>query len=295
MKVLITGSSGMLGSECREVLPQEFDVVSRDRKEMDIVSWDRVIDGLHHFDPDVVVNCAGVTEGESRGMDAYLLGKANVEGPRNLAQGCARYDIRLVHISCACVFDGQKPLPQPYFEDDTLAPLSDFGRSKLESEAAVRGNSPDYIIVRTAWLYGQHGDNYLKTILRNALRRKPLPMKVSTSHYGAPTWTMRVAEQIRILIKTGGRGTYHVTAEGHCSEYEYVSLVIEALNLKMPLIPCSAEDEPEGQKRPLNGILDNRLAKKQSVNVMLDWKEDLLRFLENHGERMIKQARSQKD
>ena len=114
--------------------------------------------------PEIVLNCAALTDVDvcEESRHSYMVKKVNVEGPRNIAQASARYDCKVIQISSDQVFGGEKAVPQPYFEDDTLDPLSAYGRSKMESEIAVRENAPDYMIIRSGWLYGMEGDNFVQ-------------------------------------------------------------------------------------------------------------------------------------
>jgi dTDP-4-dehydrorhamnose reductase len=220
--------------------------------------------------------------------------KINVEGPRNLAQGCARFGCKFVHISCGNIFDGTKEMPQPYFEDDTPQPLSFYGKCKLESETAVRGNSPNYILVRSAWLYGTGGKNYIKSILAQTVGRKRKTVMIPDDQFGAPTWVSRLALQIKELTEKGGRGTYHASANGYCSRFEYAKHVLETLHVKANMEPVHLADLDDQEGRPANCLLENRLAKKQGLHVMRHWKEDLDQFLEQNGKALLKEARARK-
>jgi len=290
MKILITGSTGMLGSECKNILGEEHEVVTPGKNEMDIISWDGVIDNLQDVSPDVVLNCAAFTDVDACEKETFKVRKINVEGPRNLAQCCARFECKLIHISSDYVFDGHKMAPQPYFEDDTPTPLSAYGISKMESETAVRENSPNYIIIRSSWLYGVNGKNFVKSVLNQAVKKKSEVLKVVNDQFVSPTWTYRLALQIRELLSSDGIGTYHATAEGHCSPFEYAEYILEKLGIKASIEPCSLKDLDYPARRPANCLLENRLLKKQGVNVMVDWKEDLDTFLDNFGEKLKKEA-----
>ncbi|UCF84852.1 MAG: dTDP-4-dehydrorhamnose reductase, partial [Desulfobacteraceae bacterium] len=286
------GSTGMLGSECKEILSQEHEVIAPDKKELDIISWDRVIEKLQEVSPDVVLNCAGFNDVDACETEDFMVRKINVEGPRNLAQGSARFECKLVHISSDYVFDGQKMMPQPYFEDDTANPLSAYGKSKMESETAVRENSPNFIIVRTAWLYGINGKNFIKSIVSQGVQKKTNVLKVADDQFGSPTWTNTLALQIRELLRYDGRGTYHATAEGYCTRFECAKYVLDKLGIKVSIEPCSMKDYKGLAKRPANCLLENRLLKKQRINFMQNWKEDLNGFLEKYGEELIKEAKA---
>lgn len=295
MKILLLGSKGMLGSDCRTILSQHFEILSPDKKELDIVSWDKVIDRIHHLHPEIVLNCAAMADldvcEESR--NSYVVRKVNVEGPRNIAQASARYDCKVIQISSDKVFGGEKAVPQPYFEDDTLDPLSVYGRSKMESEIAVRENAPDYMVIRSGWLYGIVGDNFVKTLLASVLaKKKSKKVKVAEDQFGSPTWSYRLAQQIRELIRSDGKGTYHATAEGYCNRLEYARFILDRLDLKASLEPCSLAECRRKAKRPANGILENRVLKKHGINLLPDWKEDLGLFLDQFGEDLIKQAKA---
>lgn len=295
MKILVLGSTGMLGGECKDVLSQDHEVIAPEKKELDIISWDGVIETLENVSPDVILNCAGFTDVDACETEDFRVRKTNVEGPRNLAQGSARFQCKLVHISSDYVFDGQKILPQPYFEDDTPNPLSAYGKSKMESEIAVRENSPNYIIVRSAWLYGINGKNFIKAILNQALQKKPKALlKVADDQVGSPTWAYRLALQIRQLLHNDGRGTYHATSEGYCSRFEYAKYIVEKLGIKASVERCSMKDFQQSAKRPPNCLLENRLLKKQGINIMTDWKKDLDTFLEKFGEELVRSVKMQK-
>ncbi|MBW1734922.1 MAG: NAD(P)-dependent oxidoreductase [Deltaproteobacteria bacterium] len=292
MKILITGSTGMLGSECREVFSRDHEVICPAKDDMDIISWDVVIEKLGEISPDVIINCAGFTDMKACETEDFTVRKINVEGPRNLAQASARFGCKMVHISCGHVFDGKKGMPQPYFEDDPPHPISAYGISKLESETAVRGNSPDYIIVRSNCLYGIKGRNLVKSILAEAVTRKKRPLRVPEEQFASPTWAYRLALQIKTLVEKEGRGTYHLTAGGYCSRLEFARYLLKALRLKTPVEPCGLRDLNYPFAVPANCLLENRLSKKHGLNVMVDWKKDLSRFLRKYGKQLLKEARA---
>lgn len=289
MKILILGASGMLGSDCQSVLGEEHEVIAPSRKELDIVSWDRVIETLQNIEPEVVLNCAAFTDVDACEKEELRVWKVNVEGPRNLAQSCARFECKFIHISSDYVFDGLKPMPQPYFEDDPLDPLSAYGKSKVESEVAVRENSPNYAILRTGWLYGANGKNFIKSIAIRALQKKPI--RAATDQFGSPTWTYRLARQIKALIGGEGRGTYHATSEGYCTRYDYALYVLRKLKLDVPVEASSLKDFGGVAHRPKNCLLENRLLRHQGINLMVDWKKDLESFLDRFGKKILAEAK----
>ena len=294
MKILLLGSTGMLGSDCYKVLSNDFEVIAPDKKELDIIRWDVVIEKMQDIAPDIVLNCAAFTDVDACETEHFTVRKINVEGPRNLAQGCARFNCKLIHISSDYVFSGQKTIPQPYFEDDPMSPISAYGKSKMESEVAVRENVGNYIIIRSAWLYGFHGKNFITSVIRQAVADKKKTLSVVNDQYGSPTWTHRLALQIREFVKTDARGTYHATSEGYCTRYECARRILERLKIKRSVVPSSLNDITEGARRPSNCILENRLLKKLNLSIMPDWQKDLDTFLDAYGKEYVKQAKAGK-
>jgi dTDP-4-dehydrorhamnose reductase len=292
MRILLIGSTGMLGSDCKEVLSEDYEIIAPDRKELDIISWDRVIETLQEVSPDIVLNCAGFSDVDSCETEPFKVRKVNVEGPRNLAQGSARFKCKLVHISTDYVFNGRKNVPQPYFEDDATDPLSAYGKSKMDSEVGVRENAPDYVIVRTSWIYGRNGANFIHSILTNALGKKVKPLKIINDQFGSPTWTRSVALQIKELLERDAKGTFHATSEGYCTWFDFAKMIFKKLKIKVPLEPMKIADYPHVAKRPVNCILENRLLKKQGLNLMPDWDKDVKAYLSKFGSELVKLARA---
>jgi len=195
-----------------------------------------------------------------------------------------------VHISSDFVFDGRKRVPQPYFEDDPMNPISFYGTTKMESELAVKQNASNYILIRTGWLYGIRGDNFIKRILARAIRKDQDYLRVVNDQFGSPTWSFRLAQQIKLLIDKGKEGMYHATSEGYCSRYEWVRYVFERMGIKIPVVPCTSDEYPTPAKRPANSILENRQLKTEGLNIMPSWQRDLDTFLDTYGETLLRDA-----
>lgn len=291
MKILLTGASGMLGSECEAILKDDYEIIAPKKDEFDITNWDQVTIGINQLSPDIVLNCAGFTRVDDCEIEKKLSERINVEGTRNLAQVASRYEKFIIHISSNFVFSGKKKLPQPYFEDDPMSPLSFYGRTKMESEMAVKQNSRRYIIMRTGWLYSIQGKNFLKDIIKVALQKNREPIKVVDDQIGSPTWVHRLALQIKTLIDNKKEGTYHATSEGYCSRYEWVKYLFDKMEIKTPLLPCSTKDYPRPAARPLNSILENRQLKIEGFNIMPSWQKDLDIFIEKYGDELLNKCR----
>lgn len=288
MRILLTGSSGQLGSECKRVLKDDYEIISPNKEELDITSWDKVIMSIDQLSPDIILNCAAFTNVDECEKEKKLAERINVEGPRNLAQGTARYDKIIVHISSDLIFNGRKRLPQPYFEDDPTSPLSRYGLTKMESEMAVKQNTPHYIIIRAGWIYGVRGDSFLKQILQLAMKKDQQSLYVVNDQIGSPTWSYRLAQQIKVLIDNRKEGVYHATSEGYCSRYEWAKYFLEKMEIKLPVLPCTSEKYPTPAIRPLNSILENRQLKTEGLNSMPNWQKDLDIFIDKYGEMLLK-------
>jgi dTDP-4-dehydrorhamnose reductase len=287
MNILLTGASGRLGSECMEVLKSDYEIIAPDKEEFDITSWDKVITNINQLSPDIILNCAAFTGVDECERERKPAERINVEGPRNLAQGAARYGKLIAHISSDFVFNGRKRLPQPYFEDDPMDPLSFYGVTKMEGEIAVKQNAPNFIIIRIGWLYGIRGDNFVKKILRSALSKDRESISVVNDQFGSPTWSYRVAHQIKVLIDKGKEGVYHATSEGYCSRYDWAKYFLQKMEVKTPVIPCATKDYATPAVRPVNSILENRQLKKEGLNIMPNWQKDLDTFVEKYGEKLL--------
>ena len=291
MKILISGCDGQLGGDCVQLLRKDHKVIGVDLKDMNITDAAIVKEVICRLTPDVVVNCAAYTNVDACEKDRLRAWGVNVEGPKNLASMVEKHGGRLIHISTDYVFDGWKDPPHAYVEDDEPNPLSYYGKTKLEGEKAVIHATDHYLILRTAWLYGVKGHNFLKTMLRLALKRPEEQIKVVNDQFGSPSWSYRLALQIERLIQVGGHGVYHASSEGHCTWYELAKSFLEIIGVPHALIPCATEDYPTPAPRPRNSILENRRLKEQGINVMPHWQKDLDQFVSLFGDSLIREAR----
>ena len=291
MKLMILGEKGQLGSDCTKVLNETHDVMSVDLDELDITDISQVEAVAGNFGADVIVNCAAFTRVDDCESEKDLAWKVNVEGPRNLGLAAKKQGAQLIHISTDYVFDGRKPVLQPYRETDETNPISYYGVTKSEAEEAVRGATDNYMILRTAWMYGIRGQNFLKTMLRLALNDPKREIKVVNDQFGSPTWSYRLAQQIAKLIKSGGQGTYHATSEGYCTWYELATDFLDKMDVPHCFAPCTTEEYPTPATRPMNSILENQRLKESGLNLMEDWKTDLAEFVLRFRDRLINEVR----
>jgi len=290
VKVLISGRNGQLGSDCIKVLEQEFEVIAPEESGFDITDRDAVRRVIKRTSPDVVLNCAAYTNVDACETERETAWRVNVEGPGNLAKAAEENGSGIIHISTDYVFDGKKPPPEPYTEEEETGPLSYYGRTKLESEEIIRGTTDNHVIIRTAWVYGINGHNFLKTMLRLALKNPKKKIKVVNDQYGSPTWSYRLSEQIKKIIETEGKGTYHAASEGYCTWYEFAEYFLKKMNIKSNIIPCSTEEYKVSAVRPGNSILDNKRLKEENISLMRDWKMDVDEFVLHFKEKLLKEV-----
>jgi dTDP-4-dehydrorhamnose reductase len=293
MKILICGGKGQLGSDCTRVLSRKYDVASMGSKELDITDPAAVHQAVEEIAPDLILNCAAFTKVDECETKKDLAWGVNAEGPKNLALISGSLGLRLIHISTDYVFDGRKKVPEPYTEADDPNPLSYYGMTKLEGEKAITEATDDYIILRTAWLYGIQGHNFLKTILKLALGDPKGTISVVNDQFGSPTWSYRLAQQIMKLIEIRGGGTYHASSDGYCTWYELATAFLEKIGISHSIIPCTTEEYPLPAVRPVNSILENQRLNHAKANVMGHWKDGLDQFVLKSKGRLLEEGRDQ--
>ncbi len=292
MKILIAGARGQLGRDCTQVLGAAHAVTSFDLPDMDITVPEQVRRTLEQIRPDVVINCAAYNRVDDAEEHREIAWRLNAEAPGVLAAACRKSGARLVQLSTDYVFDGQRPPPGAYTEEDEPHPLSWYAQSKLGGESAVQQGCDDWIILRTAWLYGRHGVNFPKTMLHLALRDPNRPIRVVNEHYGTPTWSWRLAEQIKVVIEAGAQGLFHATAEGYATWFDLAACFLAALRVPHRLEPCRDVDYPTRAVRPANTILENARLKKAGLNILRDWRADLEEYAARYGTALIAEARA---
>ncbi len=278
MKVLIVGANGQLGRDCQVALGANHSLTCLDLPEIDIADAASVDGWIARLGPDAVVNCAAYTRVDDAETHAGLCRRINADGPANLARACAGLDARLVHISTDYVFDGTRPAGEVYTEDDPPRPASVYGRTKLDGERPVLAY-PRGAVLRTAWLYGASGPNFLLTMLRLALRQPPQPIRVVNDQVGTPTWSGRLARQIARLLEDYRPGLYHATSQGQCTWFDLAKRFLAAMDVPHTLIPITTAEYPTPARRPANSVLDNRNLRLAGLDVMIPWEEDLDAFV----------------
>ncbi|MFW2502038.1 dTDP-4-dehydrorhamnose reductase [Clostridium diolis] len=288
MKILITGSKGQLGNELLDIIKsgkaeigevseviKKSEVIALDVDELDITNLEQVKSKINDLKPDVIINCAAATNVDGCESNEDFAFKVNSIGPRNLAIASEEVGAKLVQVSTDYVFSGvgNKPLT----EYDLTAPYSVYGKTKLLGENYVRELSSKYFIVRTAWLYGYVGHNFVYTMRR--LGKEKECITVVNDQRGNPTHANDLAYHILKLIQTEEYGVYHCTGKGECTWYDFAKMIIELSGEKCEVKPCSSEEYKTPAKRPEYSSLDNMMLRCTVGDDMRDWKDAIKSFI----------------
>lgn len=291
-KVMVTGAGGQLGYDCLQVLSPDYEACGLTSRELDITDAGAVEAAFSAFRPGAVINCAAYTRVDACEAERETCWAVNGHGPAHLAKAAGRHGAFLIHVSTDYVFDGRRPVPGPYTEFDAPAPVSWYGKSKLEGERSVIARADRYAIVRTAWLYGISGRNFLKTVLRLALSRPEKVIRVVDDQYGSATWSFRLALQIREILESGATGLFHATAEEYGTWYGLAAFFLDQVGVSCELVPCTTREYPTAAVRPANSILENQRLKEEGIHVMRPWKEDVAEFARRFRDRLLAEARA---
>jgi len=288
MKLVIIGANGQLGTDLREVLSSEHEVIGLNHSDIEITNADSVKNALSSLKPDLVLNTAAyhiVPEAERFPDRAFHI---NGTGTLHLANVCQDLNIRLVQYSTDYVFDGKKQ--KPYTEDDCPNPLNVYANTKLSGEYFALNYSDKSYVIRVSGIYGKvpcraKGGNFITTMLKLA-KEKP-EVRVVSDEILTPTPTVHIAKNTAVLIKTEAFGLYHMSCEGEVSWYEFARVIWETLQLETPLYPASVKDFPLVVKRPFYSVLENRNLNSLGINEMPGWKEALRNFLETETKSLL--------
>jgi len=294
-KILVTGSSGMFGSDLCVELSENCEVAGLDFSnrpssiitcpsflECDITDRDKALESIVGSRPDLIIHAAAWTDVDGCEREPDKAEKVNGGGTRNVAQAAALLNVPLVYISTDFVFDGTKG--SPYAEKDAPNPLNAYSRSKLEGELATK-TLDKYTIVRSGWLYGSNGKNFVDAILAGAKKKNEL--KVVDDQRGSPTYTKDLAKGINKLIGISLRGTkeiYHITNTGEVSRFDYAKEILRLAGIKgVKVTPITSSRLDAPAKRPAFSVLDNAKFEKAAGFSMRPWLEALKDYISGHA------------
>jgi dTDP-4-dehydrorhamnose reductase len=275
MRLLVTGSDGLVGTNILPILEKEFEVVPFVESRWDITDRSQGEAVIEQVAPDALINLAAITDVDGCEDKKELAFRVNAEAPGILAEICARRNIAVLHFSTDYVFDGLKG--SPYTEDDVTNPLSIYGRSKRAGEEKVIAAHPAAVIVRTEWIYGDGGESFITKVVRAARERGTV--EVVDDQSGAPTYAKDLARPVAALIKKQGKGIFHLTNGGSCTWYEFARHVFSALNIDVTCKRVSSDDLKRKAMRPRYSVLDcTRVTTFTSIR-MRGWQEAVEEYL----------------
>lgn len=274
--ILLTGGNGQLGTELRHLLDEKkIEYIATDAHDLDITDKEFTLKYITDLKPEYIFHCAAYTavdkaEDEGKELDE----KINVEGTKNVAAAAKAAGATLIYISTDYVFDGTKKEGM-YEVDDATNPQSEYGRTKLLGELAVRETLEDYYIIRTSWVFGIYGHNFVYTMQKLAETHDRLT--VVNDQFGRPTWTRTLAEFMYFVIaEKAPFGVYHLSNENSCTWYEFAKEILKDTSVEVQ--PVTSEEYPQKAKRPQYSVMDLSKAKSLGFNIPT-WQEALAQFI----------------
>lgn len=282
MRVLVTGADGMLGFALRESRPAEVELLATDLATLDVTDAGAVERQVQALAPDAVLNAAAFTDVDGCETREELALSVNGAGAGHLAAACERAAIPLLHVSTDYVFDGRLPAPGQYAEHDATNPLSAYGRTKLAGERAVAAATPRHWIVRTQWLYGAGGRNFVETMLRLGAERPRLT--VVDDQVGCPTSTHDLAPLLwEVLLRRPAFGIYHAANAGQCSWYGFARAIFERAGLGVEVAPIDTATLGRPAPRPARSVLNTSKLRAALGVQIAPWEDALQRYLQRRA------------
>lgn len=274
-RILVIGARGMLGHDVLAVFADKYIVTGVDVAEVDITKADSVARLVEDIRPAAVVNCAAYTNVDACESDEKTAYAVNAEGIVNIGRACKTVGALVVHYSTDYVFDGKSSVP--YREDDPTGPLGAYGRTKLAGEMGLRDIGVDHLILRTSWLFGKNGKNFVVTIQKAGREKKEL--RVVNDQTGSPTYAVDLARATRTLIEHQARGTFHVTNSGVCTWYDFAAEIIRLSNIDARVLPMSSQELNRPAPRPAYSVMSGEKLRSVVGNSLPLWQSALSVFL----------------
>ncbi|MBB6216439.1 dTDP-4-dehydrorhamnose reductase [Anaerosolibacter carboniphilus] len=274
-KILITGANGQLGADLMDMLSPFYAVKGYGRAQLDITKLDDTINIVRGMKPNIIINCGAYTNVDKAEQERDMAYRVNGLACRNLAVACLETKSQLIHISTDFVYDGKKE--EPYIEFDKANPINIYGHSKLMGEEYIRQIYPRHFILRTSWLYGQYGNNFVKTMLKLAKENEIL--RVVDDQKGTPTYTKDLVRVIRLLMETEAYGTYHASNNGACTWFEFASQIFSLYQINKKILSVTTEELKRSARRPQNSVMRNYLLELDFGYHLDNWVDALKRFV----------------
>lgn len=276
MRVLVTGVKGQLGSDiAAELKLRAEECIGADIADFDITDRGATVGAIKKYMPDCVIHCAAFTDVNGAEEKRGLCERINVLGTENVALACNEADAKLIYISTDYVFNGEGM--RPYKPNDERNPINFYGMTKSLGEDKVRSICPKHFIVRTSWVFGKNGTNFVKTMLR--LGEQMEGLTVVDDQIGSPTYTPDLARLLCDMAATERYGTYHATNEGFCSWYDFAKKIMELSGIGCIVKPIASKDYPSPAKRPQNSRLSKEKLVQNGFYKLPPWEDALKRFI----------------
>ncbi len=279
MRILLTGARGQLGTDFCRLLNHKHEITAWDLEELDITKLNDVLEAADTVKPDAIVNCAAYTNVDGCESNHDLAYRINVLGAKNLAIAAFEKNARLLHISTDFVFDGSKK--SPYYEYDAANPLSVYGETKLAAEHAIRDICPKHYILRTAWLYGHHGSNFVKTMLKLSEERDEL--NVVDDQIGTPTFSEDLVRAMEATLVSDAYGMYHASNDGECSWLDFAQRIFSIAGKTVLVKPITSQQLNRPAVRPPYSVMKNFMLENHHGLFMRQWEEALTEYFINQA------------
>lgn len=276
MKVLVTGVKGQLGFDVIKCLnDRNIDNIGADIEEFDITDKEATREFIIKSKADVVIHCSAYTAVDRAEDEKEICKKVNVDGVKNISDVCKEINAKMVYISTDYVFPG---VGEDFYEvDDQTAPLSQYGKTKLQGEEVIKSLLDKYFIVRISWVFGVNGNNFVKTMLRLGKERDEI--NVVADQFGSPTYTADLAPLLCDMIMTEKYGTYHATNEGVCSWADFTEEIFKVAGYKTRVNHITTEEYPTKAVRPKNSRLSKEKLEESGFHRLPDWKDAVRRYI----------------
>lgn len=278
--ILITGSDGQLGYDViRELKKRKIDCIGSVRSDFELTDYEETEKYILKIKPDCIIHCAAYTNVNKAENEKELCYKVNVNGTENIAKVCRKLDAKMIYISTDYIFDGTKD--GEYEVDDIPNPLSVYGKTKYEGELKVKENIDKYFIVRTSWVFGSHGNNFVKTMLKLAKEKESID--VVCDQIGSPTYTVDLARLLCDMMLSDKYGTYNVSNEGFCSWFEFAEQIMKVSRLECKIKPIITNKYSRNVIRPFNSKMSKKSLVENGFKLLPDWKNAIHIYIEKNN------------
>ncbi len=284
-KVIITGASGLLGTDLILRLKGQYRALGVNSSNFDIRDYDAVLDFFKKMQPEVVLHAAAMVDVDACETDPETANAVNVAGTENVAKACREIGSRMIYYSTDYVFDGT--LGTAYTEEDQTNPINVYGKTKLMGERKTLDLLDNACVMRISWLFGAAGDNFVTRILRESREKyraslkggKIEPLRIVSDQQSCPTWTLDIADQTVKVVENNVTGIVHAVSENHCSRFSLAEYIFEEISWDLPTEPIKAAEYGFKAPRPLSTPLENKRLNEMNLSIMRDYREALREFL----------------